>query len=163
VNKKEYFHTQALNLGKLLGNLQSLEMGARMAIVNLDQRAATRVQMQLPQVKTGDIVELNAFTNNDDLTQTLEKFNKRAPAECHIDTELIVGLRDSLAHGRTFGFGSMAHLRLLKFSRKAKDEKVTVKMAVDMTDEWFRQNIRSLEYALEKVRKALNYERREFT
>jgi hypothetical protein len=163
MSNKERFEAHALNLGKLLGNLQSLEMGTRMAIVKLDQRAAEQVQSQLPQVKAGDSVEFNAFTNNDDLTQTLEKFNKRAPNECRIDIGLIVSLRDALAHGRTFGFGSAEHLRLLKFSRKQEDGKVVVELAVDMTDDWFRKNIRSLEQAFEEVRRALDYERREFT
>jgi hypothetical protein len=86
MSKKARFELHALNLGKLLGNLQSLEMGARMAIAKLDQWAARQIQTQLPQVKAGDFVELNAFSNSDDLTQTLDKYNKRAPAECRIDT-----------------------------------------------------------------------------
>ena len=103
MNEKARFEAHALSLGKLTGNLQSLEMGARMVIVKLDQRAAGQVQTQLPQVKTGDMVELNAFTNGDNLAQTLEKYNKRAPLDCRIDIGPIVNLRDALAHGRTFG------------------------------------------------------------
>ena len=160
---KARFEAHALSLGKLTGNLQSLEMGARMVIVKLDQRAAEQVQTQLPQVKAGDLVELNAFTNNDDLTQTLEKYNKRAPLACKIDTGPIVSLRDAVAHGRMFGFGSMKHLRLLKFGRKAKNGKVLVELAVDVTDEWFHENIRILDQALGKVGNALNYEKRELS
>jgi hypothetical protein len=163
MSDKARFESHALKLGKLTGNLQSVEMGARMVIVKLDQWAANQVQTQLPQVRTGDLVELNAFTNEDDLTQTLEKYNKRAPLDCRIDIDSIVSLRDALAHGRTFGFGSVKHLRLLKFSRKTKDGKVLVELAEDMTDEWFREKIRILDQALEKVRKALDYEKREFT
>ncbi|MEK7236214.1 MAG: hypothetical protein AAB242_06305, partial [Nitrospirota bacterium] len=70
MSDRERFESHAFNLGKLLGNLQSIEMGARMVIVRLDQRAAEQVETQLPQVKAGDLVELNAFTNDDDLTQT---------------------------------------------------------------------------------------------
>ena len=66
------------------------------------------------------MVELNAFTNGDDLAQTLEKYNKRAPLDYRIDISPIVNLRDTLAHGRMFGYGSMKSLRLLKFSRKPK-------------------------------------------
>ena len=162
MNDKVRFELHALNLGKLLGNLQSLEMGARMVIVKLDQWAAKQVQTQLPQVRTGDLVELNTFTNADDLTHTLEKYNKRVPLDCRIDVEPIVRLRDALAHGRTFGFGSMKHLRLLKFSRKAKEGKVSVELAEDMSDEWFLENILILEQAFERVTRALDYERREF-
>jgi hypothetical protein len=163
MSDKARFEAHALSLGKLIGNLQSLEMGARMAIVNLDERAAEQVHSQLPQVKTGDLVELNAFTNKDDLTQTLEKFNKRAPFECRIDIKLIVGLRDALAHGRTFGFGPVRPIRILKFGQKVTAGKVSVELAVDMTDAWFRENIQMLGQALEKIRKALDYEKREFT
>lgn len=163
MSDKARFEGHALSLGKLMGNLQSLEMGARMAIVTLDKRAAEQVQSQLLQVKTGDLVELNAFTNRDDLTQTLEKFNKRTPYECRIDVRPIVSLRDALAHGRTFGFGPVRSIRLLKFGQKVTAGKVPVELAVDMTDDWFRQHIQILEQALEKIRKALDYEKREFT
>ena len=61
-----------------------------------------------------------------------------------------------------FGFGSMKNLRLLKFSRKSMDGKVSVELAADMTEEWFRENIHMLNDALEKMRKALDYEKREF-
>lgn len=164
MTEKERFESHAFNLGKIVGNLQSLEMGARLAIVKLNLRASGQVQSRLPVVRAGDFVELNAFTNNDDLTQTLEKYNKRVPLECRIDVLSIVRLRDALAHGRTFGFGSMKHLRLLKFARKTKaDGKVYVELADDMTDEWFAKNIRLLNDALEKVTKALDYNKREFT
>ena len=162
MNERELFELHALTLGKLVGNLQSLEMGARMVIVKLDQSAAEQVETQLPQARARDSVELNAFTNADNLDQTLEKYNKRASLDCRIEVVPIVRLRDALAHGRTFGIGSIKHLRLLKFSRKTKDGRVPVELAEDMTAEWFDENIRMLNNALEKVRKALNYEKKEF-
>lgn len=163
MSDKARFELHVFNLGKLTGNLQTIEMGARLAIVRLDEAAAQRVQAQLPQVKCGELVELNAFTNKDDLNQTLEKYNKRASLDCRIDIKPIVALRDALAHGRIFGFGSMKHLRLLKFDRKANNGMVAVEFAVDMTDEWFQGNIRILDDAIGKIKKALDYESREFT
>jgi len=163
MSDKAPFESHAINLGKIVGNLLSLEMGARLAIVKLDERAAKQVQAQLPQVKTGDLVEINAFTNSDDLMQTLEKFNKRAPLNCRLDIKSIVNLRDAMAHGRMFGYGSMKHLRLLKFSRKANAGKVSVELVQDMTDAWFMQSIQLLDSALEKVRIALDYEKRELS
>ncbi len=134
MTEKERFESHAFNLGRLVGNLQSLEMGARLAIVKLNRQAASQVQTQLPHVKAGDLVELNAFTNNDDLTQTLKKYNKQTRLECRIDVASVVRLRDALAHGRAFGFGSVRHLRLLKFRRKSTgDGKVQVELADDMT------------------------------
>jgi hypothetical protein len=168
MSDKARFESHAINLGKLVGNLQSLEMMARMVIVRLDQRAAERVRTQLPQVRAGDLVEINAFTNGDDLTQTLEKYNKRTTPGCRLDVARIVGLRDALAHGRTFGIGSMKHLRLLKFSRRATandttaNEEVRVELAEDMTPEWFLNNIRILNDAIDRITEALEYEKREF-
>lgn len=163
MSDKASFELHAQNLGKLTGNLQSIEMGARLAIVRLDEAAGRHVQTQLPRVKAGEFVELNAFTNNDDLNRTLERYNKRVPFNCRIDIKPIVALRDALAHGRTFGFGSMKHLRLLKFSRKANDGKVAVELAVDMTGQWFQDNIRLLNHAMGQITKALDYESRELT
>lgn len=160
---KAQFESVATNLGKIVGSLLSLEMGARLAIVKLDERADKQFQTQLPQVKAGDFVEINAFTNSDDLMQTLEKFNKYASLNCRLDIKQIVNLRDAVAHGRIFGYDSMEHLRLLKFSRKANAGKVSVELVQDMTDEWFMQSIRLLESAFEKVRIALDYEKREFS
>ena len=75
----------------------------------------------------------------------------------------IVRLRDALGHGRTFGFGSPKHLRLLKFRRRmSTNGRVSVELAEDMTDEWFGTNIRMLNVALDKVTKALDYEKTEF-
>ena len=160
---RERFESHAANLGKLVGNLQSLEMGARMVIVKLDPRCAAQVRTQLPQVRRGDVVEPNAFTNNDDLNQTLEKYNKCVSLDCRIDIKPIVNLRDALAHGRTFGYGQMKHLRLLKFSRKRDSAgSIVVELAEDMTNDWFSNHIQALEAAFEKVRVALDYEKREF-
>jgi len=100
------FESHALSFRKLVGNLLSLELGARIAIAKRDPRLAALIQTQLPQVKEGDWVESNPLTNKDDLQQTLEKYNKRATDECKIDFMRIVRLRDALAHGRAFGFGS---------------------------------------------------------
>jgi len=164
MKRKAYFEAHAMSLGKLLGNLQSIEMGARLAIVKLDSRVAEGVESQLPTVKAGDEVELNAFSNNDDLRQTLEKFNSRAPLKCHIDVNPVVELRDALAHGRTFGSGPVSGpLRLLKFSRKSKDKRVLVELAEDMTPEWFREKVSMLERAIERVRVVLDYDKQEFT
>jgi hypothetical protein len=157
------FESLAISLGKIVGNLLSLEMGARLAIVKLDERAAKQVQSQLPQAKVGDSVEINAFTNSNDLRTTLEKFNKHAPLNCRLDINPIVSLRDAIAHGRMFGYGSMKHLRLLKFTRKAAGGKLTVELAQDMTNIWLQGNIQLLNTAFEKVRIALEYERKDFS
>jgi len=130
MNKKNKFESHALNLGKIVGNLLSIEMGARMAIVKLDERAANHILTQLPLAKAGDWIEVNAFTNSDDLRNTLERYNKRSPVNCRINVTSVVSLRDAIAHGRTFGAGPIKHLRLLKFNRNITDGKVLVELGV---------------------------------
>ena len=67
------------------------------------------------------------------------------------------------AHGRTFGFGPVKPLRLLKFSRrKHATGEIVAEVAEDMTDEWFSNNIRALQEAIDRIRRTLDYETREF-
>lgn len=161
MSTKANFELHALNLGKLVGNLLTIEMAARMFLAKHEEEFQSRITTQLPRVSEGDLVESDAFTNSDDLRQTLEKYNKRVPSKelaCPIDE--IVSLRDALAHGRTFGFGEMPHLRLLKFSRKATEGKYRVELAQDMSASWFLHKNSVLESATEKLTQALNYEQR---
>ena len=162
MSTKEKFELHALNLGKLVGNLLTIEMAARMFLAKHEENFQSKVTTQLSQVSEGDLVESDAFTNPDDLRQTLKKYNKRAPDALAIPVNEIVALRDALAHGRTFGFGEVPHLRLLKFSRKAAEGKYRVELAQDMSETWFAQNIGVLESALQNLTQALGYERREF-
>lgn len=155
------FELHALNLGKLIGNLLTIEMAARMFLSQHEEQSASKSTTQLPTVKEGDFVEIDAFTNPDDLRQTLNKYNKRVSSEYKVATSEIVSLRDALAHGRAFGFGSKKHLRLLKFGRKKNDGKVPVELVQDMNDEWFIANIKLLNITLEKLTQALKYEKRE--
>ena len=151
----------ARRLGQLVGNLLTIEMGARMVVAKLDRWQERQITTQFSKVKQGDWVELSPLTNGDDLSQTLEKYNKYAPVDCRVEVRQIVRLRDALAHGRAFGFGPYTPatpLRLLKFGTKKQENKVEVMMAVDMTNEWFRENNKFLFDALKKITKALNYE-----
>jgi hypothetical protein len=155
------FELHALRLGKLLGNLQSIEMGARLFLDKVDVQRASQILISLPQLKEGDWVECSPLTNGQDLRQVLERFNKFAP-EQRIEVDQIVRLRDALAHGRVFGYGSMQvakSLRLLKFARKENTGKVQVVMVEDMTEKWFDENLEFLKDALEKIRTALNWEK----
>lgn len=161
MSNRSDFELHALNLGKLVGNLLTIEMAARMFIAKHEAKLNVNFAKQLPTIKADDLVENDAFTNPDDLWQTLSKYNKRAPSEYKVSTDEIVALRDALAHGRAFGFGSKRHLRLIKFSRKKIGGKIKVELVKDMDDEWFAANICLLNTALEKLTNSLNYEQKE--
>jgi len=51
MNQKETFEGHALNLGKLVGNLLTLELMALLALVRLKTPHGGPVTTQLPQVK----------------------------------------------------------------------------------------------------------------
>jgi len=53
MSQKDHFENHALKLGKIVGNLQTIEMAARLAIVKHDEYSASKVATQLPQVKKG--------------------------------------------------------------------------------------------------------------
>jgi len=166
MNQAHIFETHASNLGRLVGNLQMIEMGARIAIAKRDAWQAKREMVSLPQVKRGDLVEISPLTDTNDLRNTLERYNKFAPLECRVSVDLIVELRDALAHGRVFGHGpqnSLSSLRLVKFDTDKRDNKVEVKMVVEMTDSWFKENIEFSMNALLRVAKAMDYGTRELS
>jgi hypothetical protein len=164
MNQAKWFESHALRLGQIVGNLLSLELLARMVIAKSKPDKSGKVNADLARVKEGDWVGVDALTNSDDLNQTLEKYNKRAPSDCRLDVNQIVRLRDALAHGRSFGQGPVgppAFLRLLKFSRKNRDGKVQVEICVEMTDEWFADSTIMLFDSLRKVARALDYDFRD--
>ncbi len=163
MNETSQCEKHALNLGKLTGNLLTIEMAARMAIVKHDDHAASCVFTQLPQIREGDLVECNAYTNSNDLRQTLQKYNKQVHEDYNVDVTAIVNLRDALAHGRMFGYGDKQNLMLLKFNRKKHDGKVLVELAQEMTNVWFSDSIEMLIKATEKVAGALDYEKKELS
>jgi hypothetical protein len=116
---------------------------------------------QIAKAGAGDLVELNAFTNADGLRETLETYNSQVRSGCAVDVEMVITLRDALAHGRTFGVGGYPRLRLLKFGRKYVDGKVMVEAADTMNEEWFASQNDLVTDAQEKIRRAIDYDRRE--
>ncbi len=156
------FELHALRLGKIIGNLQSLELGARLFLDNTDTHRGTQLMSSLPTLGNNDWVPLCPLSDGSDLRQVLERFNKLAP-EHRLEVDRIVRLRDALAHGRIFGKGLMQQdstLWLLKFSREIKDEKVQVSSIEEMTESWFNDNIKFLKGSMERVRVALDWNSR---
>lgn len=157
----EVFEQHALRLGKLIGNLQSLECGARMALAGIEGLQVGQRAKAFLQTSEGDWTDVNPLTGPDGLTETLRKYNARVSSECTVDVSRIVRLRDALAHGRVFGAGRYSAsrpLKLLKFSKGEKGGRVQVEMAIDMTEEWFKDNTALLLDALRRITKALDYE-----
>ena len=67
----------------------------------------------------------------------------------HVDNTL-VDLRDAIAHGRTSALQPTGPFKLLKFSR-AKQGKVQVTTAIDLTPQWLTEQTRRTFAEVQKV------------
>lgn len=136
-------------LGKLHGNLLSLEFSLRLFLRKKETGGRLDRAADTHGLKQGDITPKTAFTNYDTLGQLLEQYNALVCPAHQVDTG-IVDLRDTLAHGRVFG-NSVGHpLRLLKFA-KPVGSAVTVTYSELMDGAWFDQKVRWVSSQLDKV------------
>lgn len=149
----------ALNLGKLAGNLQSLELALRAFLVNTEiaSGSAFPQSTNLHDMDEGDIVPENGFTNYDTLGQLIKKYNSNPRISLvglEID-ETIVDIRDAIAHGRVSAATYSGTLKLLKFD-KPKNGRVKVTFSASLTEKWFAEHIKRVYGAVLKVNEANN-------
>jgi hypothetical protein len=137
----------ALQLGRLVGNFQSLEFALRAFLQDLPTAKpfgaphgtdiyTSPVDTELPE---------NEFTSYDSLAQLMRKFNfeMQKRGRSRLD-ETLVEIRDALAHGRVSASRPNKTLRLLKFSRP-QNGRVRITFNETMSPGWFRvQNDRVL-------------------
>lgn len=148
-----------LRLGKLLGNLQSLETLLRIYLLKVGSAVADTRVVKKPywDLVVGDIVDDDEFSNYDTLGKLVAKYNldisKRESSLC-IDTQLIA-VRDLLAHGRIAAAAAdTASLKVVKFE-KPQDGKAVVSASVLMDDDWFDTNIANCRVQIENVSSAI--------
>lgn len=147
----------ALNLGKLVGNIQSLEFALRAFLVN-DEIASGALFAQsanLQDMNVDDIVSENAFTNYNNLRQLIRKYNRHPKiisASLDID-ETLVDVRDAISHGRVSAASPSSSLRLLKFG-KPENHQAKVTFSILMTKEWFGEQISRFHNAILRVSEA---------
>jgi hypothetical protein len=153
-----------LLLGKIIGNLISIELSARLVLENQKPGNLKALMNQLAHFKEGDWVDVSPISDPDGLRGVLNQYNASVEAAhpgLKLDTERIVFLRDALAHGRIFGVmdpKAGPYLRLLKFDKNKANGKVQVLLRIEMTREWFDETAALLSAAIEKIRKALDWE-----
>lgn len=148
----------ALQLGQVIGNLQSLEVVLRAFLYREEIREdrSKVTQAGLYDLEVGHSVIENAMTNYDTLGQVISKYNKvvsKIDPSLQVDTE-IAELRDGIAHGRVLSKRPERPLRLFKFSRSKKG-KVVVTHALVMSDAWFEEQRGKLFDQLNKAQKAM--------
>ena len=135
------------NVGILIGNLQTLEYGARSAVATMTE---SHSGIDLRTVQPGDMVPEDPLTSYDQLAYVLKRFNKWASPGHQLDVRRIVNLRDQLAHGRAVAFEPKFPLTLLKFGKPAKGE-VPVLARVEMTEAWFIEQRTLVHNAIQTV------------
>jgi len=147
----------ALGLGKIIGNLHSLELLLREFLA----KTARKVDPSCPpmpsilMLKVGDEIPETPFTNYDDLRTIIRRYNQAIPSSAHalsVD-ESVVEVRDAVAHGRVLAPVTGTQLYLFKFSRPSAG-KVTVTHAIAVTEEWLAQERARIRKECLKVLKA---------
>ena len=147
----------SMNLGKILGNLQALEFLFRAFLVNEEIKLLSSFPQvkYLDKLKEGDIVPLNAFTNQDYLSTLIQKYNnnpKIKSSGLSIDKTL-KDTRNAIIHGRVSSRELQGKLRLLQFG-KPKDDQVTVTSSILITDKWLSEQVERIKSALLSVAEA---------
>src|SRR5690349_14520417 len=123
---------QAMQVGKIVGNLLSLEFALR---IYLYDQQLVKPHEPLPEgdiltsARVGDVVPHNALTSYHSLLQLIRLYNHNVTRESQID-ESIATLRDTLAHGRVSAPLEAEHLRIIKFSDPRRGP-----LAVTVTEE----------------------------
>jgi len=132
----------ALHLGKLIGNLQSLEALLRVYLLKIAQRQTPPASAgpSYWSLSVGDVVAEDAFTNYDSLGALIGKFNadvQSRDATLRVDTA-VVPVRDLLAHGRMAADSpDPSRLKIVKFDKPTGGSVKVVASAL-MDEVWFK-------------------------
>lgn len=111
----------------------------------------------LDSIAKGDRLPVDAFTNYDQLSEIIRKYNsivEDTNPDLKVDTS-VVDIRHAIAHGRALSSAKTLPLKLFKFSRPDnRTSTVKVTHCVSMTKDWFREKITLVLDQLKKVGEA---------
>ncbi len=144
-------------MGRLVGNLQSLEFALRAYLYAKGDPPHTPFPpgQTLQSLKVGDMAPVNAMTDYSTLVQLIDRYNKLVGSthpELQLDRSL-VSIRDGLAHGRVSALDPADDLVLLKFERPSTSG-ARVAYSVTLTNDWLQSQIHRVFEELKKVMKA---------
>jgi hypothetical protein len=139
------------NIGKIVMNLQSLELSLRLVLDRL-QNLDGGTEIDLMDLTVGEWVSENYFTNYNTLNQLIKKFNSelRSRGLTERVDDSIVELRDAIAHGRVLALNPEGPYRMVKFSQ-SKDNKVQVVRSLDITKDWLSEQVSKTNSEIRKV------------
>lgn len=144
-------------MGRVLGNLQSLEFSLRLFLYDLggfNQPATGDAQavVNFSDASVGTWLPMTPLTSYDTLSQLIAKVNAEFAARSfqeRIDPTM-TDLRDALTHGRVLSRWPQGPLRLVK-SSKPQNNEVQVTVSVALTEDWFKVQVRRTLGEIEKV------------
>ena len=141
-------------VGRLVGNLQSLEFALRAYLYEKKSppHAPFASGQSLHSFNVGDIVPENAMTDYSTLGKLIERYNQGVEARFQVDSS-IVSVRDALAHGRVSALDPAQDLVLLKFEKPSGGlTKVTYAQA--LTADWLKSQTTRIFGEIQKICKA---------
>lgn len=146
----------AIRLGKLVGNLQSLEFGLRGVLAQGESSKASDAGSGLDALNFAvgsDVPETN-ITSYASLPRLVKLFNARANINGWDEVNVaVVELRDALAHGRTSSASPEFPLKLVKFD-KPQNGRVRVTYSEIMDEAWFDRQMQMLRQAMNAIERA---------
>jgi hypothetical protein len=146
----------ALSLGKLFGNLNSLDVALRAALyaAHPSPPGPFRNTQPFTSLNVGDQVEENWITKHCYLSGLVSEYNglqdKLGQPQRKIDSG-IVDLRNALAHGFVTAATAGGVLTLMKFGRGSAPRSLQVTDKVEMTPEWMSEQAVRVRDALLKI------------
>jgi hypothetical protein len=146
----------ALDLGKLVGNLHSLEFCLRMFLQKMPTARPTGLPwgVDVYSFPVGTELVESELTSFDSLAALIDKVNAelfRQGSSERVDRSL-VELRDALAHGRVSANAENETLRLLKFNKPNRG-RVQITFNQVMSKEWFAEQQKQVFSSIEIVAK----------
>ncbi|MBW1779731.1 MAG: hypothetical protein JRL30_03230 [Deltaproteobacteria bacterium] len=136
-------------LGVLISYFHALEFILRGVLKNQEKEKSNKVNYST--LKMGDSVPEDPMTNYDSLGALIKKYNKIAPNNLKIDSEIIT-IRDAIAHGRVFSDTQNLPMKLFKFE-KPENGVTSVKFAQTLDKDWFQSNLVHIYGEIEKAMK----------
>lgn len=142
-------------LGKLVGNLHSLEVLLRFFLIELDCKGKSSGENSDYWIlSVGDVVPVDSFSNYDSLEKLIKKYN--AHIEKHdpnlLVDEKVVSIRDLLAHGRVAADQpNLGQLKIIKFYEPNKNGSVKVSDCAILSNGWLETKRKFVYCQIEKV------------
>jgi len=153
------FDNYLRDLGKVIGNLHSLELMLRLFLhnVDLERYGSLPPEVSLDDIQVGNFVQENYFVNYDSLGDLVKKYNdivtSRGMSELRVD-ESTIKLRDAFAHGRVLGSQPSPPFTLYKFGKPSRKCRVKVQRIANLTEKELAEYIRHVLNQIKKVEEA---------